>query len=148
MHRVEDMMVMNRAERFTLITAIIGLLADVIVISVFTTSLLEACEQISIGSALFNITLFLLIYGWLVISWVIVRHYYLRWKAARQDSNEHYDDFMVLVFTATSAVGVLLLPVGLLWNFYWVGIGFMSWLGVSFVLAYFMPLVYTDMHNL
>ncbi len=104
---------MSNLDKFNLGTAIIGLVADMIGISVFVASLqLGAVNSTSpdlpqiAKTAIFIISAFLILYGWLILSWLIIKRFMARASAP---------DFADIAYRTVLGLGAVISPLIYLW---------------------------------
>ena len=104
---------MSKIEQFGLISGIIGLVADLIGLTTFLLGMwgLQQADNSGVSmSALFKVlTAFLMFYGWITISWFLVRRSFVMRNRRRKY------DFGGTVSNTVISVGVFVAPIYLLW---------------------------------
>lgn len=104
---------MSKIEQFGLISGVIGLVADLIGLTTFLLGMwgLQQADNSEVSmSALFKVlTMFLMFYGWITISWFLVRRSFVRRNRRRKY------DFGGTVSNTVVSVGLFVAPIYLLW---------------------------------
>ncbi|MBE0670633.1 MAG: hypothetical protein IH588_08605 [Anaerolineales bacterium] len=98
---------MSKLDKFNLVTAIIGLVADIIGISVFLTAINTTSSPTKYdgrtASFIQFASIFLFLYGWLAISWIMIRRSFLK------NSNPKWG-LADTAYRTILGIGLLLLP--------------------------------------
>lgn len=104
---------MSKLEQFGLASGIIGLIADLIGLTTFVLGFWGFEQSDSSGvsmGVLFRIaTIFVIFYGWIVISWILVRRSYVK-RNKRQKYN-----FNASVNQSVDSLQVFIAPILILW---------------------------------
>ena len=104
---------LSKGEKFNLISAIIGLIADFIGISTFLAGILQfGGSSSSAGYVLFKMsTALVFVYGWFIVAWVFTR----RGLNRIEMSFRRYRSLDSIAGFSTLGVGVFLLPLAIIW---------------------------------
>lgn len=104
---------MSKIEQFGLISGIIGLVADLIGLTTFLLGMwgLQQADNsgVSMSTLLKVLTMFLMFYGWITISWFLARRSFVRRNRRRKY------DFGGTVSNTVVSVGLFVAPIYLLW---------------------------------
>ena len=106
---------LNKLEKFGLVSGIIGLIADFIGLVAFFSSFgVQPSQQITIEGLSFvwkAITGFVIIYGWITISWVLSRRFYVQRRNIHAEPNH----IATISFKTTMALGIVIFPLTIAW---------------------------------
>lgn len=133
---------MTKVEKFTFLTAIVGLIADILALSDRARSsygdTLNLSEKSSASTSLSTLEGFLLFYGWFIISWLIITRY-LRSMVV------DLKNFTWLLMMVVGAIGILVSPIGFAWiSELWILVGPIVWFAIVIAEFLLVPFVCTD----